>query len=201
MKLAIPYLAGLLLLSLAVTNWFAVMLVAPQPAETPDIVRAGDIRIDTATGVRLYRNEPFTGTAVTHHASGTLARSETYVAGRRQGELQMWFSNGQIAYTAHYEKGRRIGLATSWWRNGNRRSETRYVDDRADGVSWHWYRTGEKYKRFSFANGVPTGLQKAWRLNGKLYSNFEYRNGRAYGLRNANLCVELEDEELPLPTT
>jgi hypothetical protein len=44
--------------------------------------------------------------------------------------------------------------------------------------------------------GQPVGLQQGWRKNGKLYTNFEYRNGRAYGLRNANLCVELEDENL-----
>ncbi|MEL6868802.1 MAG: toxin-antitoxin system YwqK family antitoxin [Pseudomonadota bacterium] len=201
MRFTTPQLMSVLLFLLGVTNWFVIALVDPQVDAQVTTVDASQIHIDKTTGERRYRNEVFTGTAVTRYPSGTLATSESFEDGRRHGAFSMWFENGQIAYASTYQRGRRSGVASSWWDNGNRRSETYYVDDRPHGVAWHWYRTGEKYKRFSFDNGAPTGLQQAWRLNGKLYSNFEYRNGRAYGLRNANLCVELDDEVLPLPTT
>ena len=201
MRLASPHLLSLLLFALGTGNWLAILLLAPHEDSAPVSVDASRVHIDVDTGLRLYRNTAFPGTAVTRYPSGSLAKSESFVDGRRHGEFSMWFSDGQIAYSARYESGRRSGLATSWWRNGNKRSETFYVDDRADGVAWHWYRTGEKFKRYNFRHGEPTGLQQAWRMNGKLYSNFESRNGRAFGLRNANLCVELDDEALPLPTT
>ena len=68
------------------------------------------------------------------------------------------------------------------------------ADDAPDGAAWQWYRTGEPFKRLRYQLGAPVGLQQGWRRNGKLFSNFEIRNGRAFGLRNANLCMELDDE-------
>lgn len=45
-------------------------------------------------------------------------------------------------------------------------------------------------------NGREEGMQKAWRENGKIYNNYEAKNGRIFGLKRANLCYELENEEV-----
>ncbi|MEO0574541.1 MAG: toxin-antitoxin system YwqK family antitoxin [Pseudomonadota bacterium] len=165
-------------------------------ASQPTTVDATRIVIERSTGDRTLDGRAYSGTAITHFPNGDLAKSEQFVDGRREGVLRMWFANGNLAFESRYRKGRRMGATVSWWANGAKRSETYYADDKPDGISWHWYSTGAPYKRYSYAAGQPVGLQKAWRKNGKLYSNFEYRNGRAYGLRNANLCVELNDEQI-----
>tara|TARA_R110002049_G_scaffold25557_7_gene89668 strand:+ start:1577 stop:2146 length:570 start_codon:yes stop_codon:yes gene_type:complete len=168
--------------------------------EVPALVTVSldELRIDPSSGDRIYNGLPFTGLAVQRRGDGQLASEEPFKNGRRHGLLRRWFDNGELAFESAYERGRRDGMTRSWWRNGNIRSKTMYVEDKANGIAWRWYRDGEKFKRYSFSAGVPSGIQQAWRRNGKLFSNFEYRNGRAYGLRNANLCVELENETVAI---
>jgi len=168
------------------------VLAIPQVAVVVDIA---ELTINSRTGDREYDNKPFTGEARSYFADGRLERAEQYVAGRRHGYLRMWHENSQPAFESNYRAGRREGSTTSWWSNGNTRTRTEYLDDKPHGVAWSWYRGGEKFKRYNYVAGEPAGLQQGWRTNGKLFSNFEYRNGRTYGLRNANLCVELEDED------
>lgn len=172
----------------------ALLLAALAFASDRSVVGADAVTIDRATGLRMHQGAPFSGIAVGRHANGRLASQAQFKDGRRHGVLRRWFANGQLSFVSRYENGRRDGETRSWWRNGKPRSKSRYVNDLPDGVAWQWYRTGEKFKRMRYRLGTPTGLQQGWRQNGKLFSNFEIRNGRAYGLRNANLCVELEDE-------
>lgn len=184
---------------IGLTILLSINLVAAERIQKVPVAGSVDatrIIIDRKTGDRTLDGQPFTGTALTHFPNGAIARSEQFANGRRDGLLRMWFANGTLAFESRYREGRRAGSTTSWWSNGIKRSETYYADDKPDGIVWHWYRNGAQFKRHSYAAGVPVGLQKAWRKNGKLYSNFEYRNGRTYGLRNANLCMELNDEEI-----
>ncbi|AFU99256.1 toxin-antitoxin system YwqK family antitoxin [Simiduia agarivorans] len=147
-------------------------------------------------GLRLYRDRPFTGTAVSYHDNGALRSAQQFREGRRHGYLREWFEEGQLAFDASFARGERHGLMKSWWRNGNPRSSSFYLHNQLDGESLHWYRTGEKFKRLYYRQGKPEGLQQGWRQNGKLFSNYEYRNGRLYGLNKANLCVELNNEDI-----
>ncbi len=165
-------------------------------AAHPVTVDASLLDIDQRTGLRNVDDVVFTGVAITKHQNGQRLTEEPFVDGRRHGTLRRWFADGQLAFSSVYVDGRREGETQSWWQNGHRRSQSFYVDDQPHGAALSWYRSGEKSKRYNYVAGQPVGLQQGWRKNGKLYTNFEYRNGRAYGLRNANLCVELEDENL-----
>lgn len=167
-----------------------------RPTQGPVVVAPSEVTISRDTGLRMWRGQPLTGEVQAFHSNGTLARIEPFVDGRRQGNMRTWFADGTLAYSAIHHRGRRNGVTTSWWDSGQMRSQTTYVDDQPHGIALSWYRTGEKLKRLNYAMGQPVGVQQGWRANGKLFSNFEYRGGRAYGLRNANLCVELEDEAI-----
>ncbi|MFK7889123.1 MAG: toxin-antitoxin system YwqK family antitoxin [Gammaproteobacteria bacterium] len=171
-------------------------LISVATSVGPAVVDVQTLVIERKTGLRTVDGRVFTGVAIRVHGNGERVSEEPFVDGRRHGTLRRWFPDGQPAFSSSYVNGRRDGVTRSWWRSGNLRSETSYSDDRAHGVALSWYRDGHKYKRFNYVAGEPVGLQQGWRKNGKLFSNFEYRNGRAYGLRNANLCVELEDENL-----
>jgi len=164
-------------------------------ALTDSLVATEEINL-SKNGIRLYRDLPFTGTAVSHHENGTRRSEEQFKEGRRSGYLREWFDNGTLAYEAEFLAGERHGQIKSWWRNGNPRSSSFFQRNVIDGESLHWYRTGELFKRLYFNQGKPEGLQQGWRLNGKLFSNYEYRDGRVYGLNKANLCVELKNEEI-----
>lgn len=184
-------LTTLILSTAATGHWCLKQLRA---AGNPIDLR--ELGIARNTGLRMRNGNPFTGEAIAQHPNGQRSKSEQFQAGRRHGHVQHWFEDGSLAFTATFEHGKRHGESSSWWRNGNQRSLTRYVQGYKDGEALQWYRGGELFKRMQYEAGQPKGLQQGWRKNGKLFSNFEYRNGRAYGLRNANLCVELEDEAL-----
>ena len=169
---------------------------SPSVERSALFVAAEELSIDARNGLRVLDGWPFTGVAIQEASDGQIISEEPYQRGRRNGTLRRWFDNGQLAFASEYEKGRREGVTISWWRNGMARSFTRYDNDRPDGVALQWYRGGQRFKRLNYEDGRPVGLQQGWRQNGKLFSNFEFRGGRIYGLRNANLCVELSDEEL-----
>ncbi|MDO6711680.1 MULTISPECIES: toxin-antitoxin system YwqK family antitoxin [Aliiglaciecola] len=160
---------------------------------TPLVIEKSEISINSQ-GQRVYQDEPFNGDMVSYHPSGSIATSDQFVNGRRQGHARKWFENGTLGYESHYVSGKRDGDTKTWWINGNPRSHFVYVNGKAEGTAWRWYRNGAKFKKFNYLAGKPIGLQQAWRLNGKLFSNFEYKNGRIYGLRKANNCVGVEDE-------
>ena len=187
---------GLIAVGVAVATIIASTSSVPVGATAARSVPLAAVSIARETGLRVVDGVAFTGRAVERFANGRLAREEVFVDGRRHGVLRRWFPDGQIAYEAWYEAGRRHGVAQSWWHDGTLRSSTPYRNDAVHGVAWQWYDDGQPYKRGHYAQGQPTGLQQGWRRNGALFSNFEYRNGRAYGLRNANLCVEVDDEQV-----
>ncbi len=82
--------------------------------------------------------------------------------------------------------------------NGNLRSEYSYLAGALHGLQKDWYKSGEKFRERNLTDGKELGMQKAWRKNGKIYNNYEAKDGRIYGLRKANLCYELEEENVVL---
>lgn len=76
------------------------------------------------------------------------------------------------------------------------RSESSFTEGIAHGTQRQWYKSGALFKEINLVEGKEEGMQKAWRENGKIYNNYQARNGRIYGLKRANLCYELDDEEV-----
>lgn len=167
----------------------AATIAKPEPL----VVDAASLSIDPSRGVRIHDGRPFTGIAEKRNPGGSLAESDSFVDGLRDGHSRVWFVDGTLAYETYFERGLRQGTSRTWWSNGNLRSETKFVADRQEGEARAWYITGEKYQRHFYAGGIPTGLQRAWRKNGELYENFEIRNGRSYGMRNSKICVEVTE--------
>lgn len=160
------------------------------------LVNKKDIVISNTTGLRLFKGEPYSGDVVVYYPSGKLAKRSSYKLGLRHGFLKQWFTNGVLSFSAEYIEGVLNGITQSWWNNGNTRSISPFLNGKVHGYTSQWYATGEKFKKMHYKQGKEVGLQQAWRRNGKLYSNYEYVNGRIFGLKRANMCVELESEQI-----
>ena len=153
-----------------------------------------------ASGEAYFQGIPFTGVAYRCYANEQLAESMKFVEGKRQGPTTRWYPSGQINHQATYQKNQLEGQACSWWETGQIRSEAHYRSGQLHGTLKQWYRSGAPFKELQYSHGQESGLQKAWRENGKLYANYEVRNGRTYGLRRANLCYQLNDEQVQFST-
>jgi antitoxin component YwqK of YwqJK toxin-antitoxin module len=164
------------------------------PETTKTIVNKRDIVLSNTSGLRLYKDQPYTGQVATYYASGQIAKLSDYQSGLRHGSLQQWFNDGTLGFKAEYIDGILHGASKSWWGNGRLRSSSYFHQGKVHGESMQWYASGEMFKKMNYKHGKEVGLQQAWRRNGKLFSNYEYVNGRIFGLKRANMCVELKDE-------
>lgn len=168
-------------------------------SKIPTSIDAGEVDADRlsrdAAGLFVLGGALFTGTLVEQEA-GALVERSAYVDGRRHGLSERWHPDGTMGYRATYRDGRRHGTVETWWPGGARRSEAYYVRGVADGVQREWYRSGAPFKELHLVEGREEGLQRAWRENGALYANYEARDGRIYGLKRANLCYELDGEQI-----
>jgi len=159
-------------------------------------VATEQLELHANEGMYFYKDLPFTGLAQTHDAAGVLVEETTFEAGKREGYRQKWYGNGQLSYRAHYVQGRLDGTTHTWWIDGQMRSESSFTEGVSHGTQRQWYKSGALFKEINLVGGKEEGMQKAWRENGKLYNNYQARNGRIYGLKRANLCYELDDEEV-----
>ncbi len=160
------------------------------------IVTADSLLLNPNKGLIYYQGKPFTGTSVSYFKNGQQAKRIDYVNGKKQGFYKKWFVDGLLSFESQYVNGKQHGLTSTWWSNGNLRSESNYVAGIPDGVQKQWYKSGAKFKVIHLSRGKEEGLQQSWRENGKLYNNYEAKNGRIFGLKRANLCYELDNEQI-----
>lgn len=163
---------------------------------TPDvIIDKSSLVLDANKGLFLWKDQPFTGIS-TQYIDSILVEKVHYRAGKRHGSLLKWFDSGTPSYEAYYVHGRKDGICKSWWSNGNLRTHSNFKNGIAHGIQYSWYKTGEKFKEINLVEGKEQGLQRAWRKNGAIYNNYEARDGRIFGLKRANLCYEIEQEDI-----
>lgn len=178
----------------------------PQAGRNPEKVLVLDIHpdslyLDQATGVTYYKDQPFNGACLRLYANQAWQEETHYLHGRKQGLHRKWYPDGTLSFESHYQEGRLHGRVRSWWSEGHLRSESLYADGVSHGTQRQWYRSGALFKQLHLNHGKEEGLQQAWRENGTIYTNYEARNGRIFGLKRANLCYELDDEEIQATTT
>ncbi|WP_222845760.1 toxin-antitoxin system YwqK family antitoxin [Flavilitoribacter nigricans] len=154
------------------------------------------LELRPAEGLIYFRDQPFTGTSVSRYENGQIATSIAYANGKKQGPYRKWFEDGQLSFECFYRDGKKQGAAKSWWSNGKLRSASNYDRGVAHGLQEEWYSSGAKFKEIQLVYGREEGPQRAWRENGKIYNNYEAKNGRIFGLKRANLCYELDKEEI-----
>lgn len=166
------------------------------PSVSSEVVVLKDsVQLIPAKGLVFYHGKPFTGTSVLFF-NAIKIESIDYVNGKKNGWYRKWYPDGMLSFESEYKTGKQDGTSKTWWKNGQLRSESHFENSVATGVQLQWYKSGAKFKRINLANGREEGLQQSWRENGKLYNNYEAKNGRIFGLKRANLCYELEDEEV-----
>ncbi len=181
-----PALVAVALVLVGATAW-----AATRPAQ----VDRADLELRADEGRVYHQGARFTGIAV-RYDGGTLVERVAYRDGKKEGRTERWASDGTLSERATYAANRRHGTAETWWPDGTLRSESHFTDGVADGVQRQWYRSGALFKEVHLVDGQEAGLQRAWRENGVLYANYEARDGRIYGLKRANLCYELDGEQL-----
>ncbi len=164
--------------------------------ENEMVINKVELELKPNLGLMYYQNQPFNGTSVRYYSENFKVESIQFVNGKRHGIYQKWFPDGSLSFEAYYANGLQHGKAKSWWKNGNLRSEANYTNGIVNGIQKQWYKSGAKFKEMTIVNGKEEGMQKAWRENGKIYNNYEAKNGRIFGLKRANLCYQLEDENV-----
>lgn len=147
-------------------------------------------------GLVYYGNKVFTGLSVDLYSDGSIREKIEYKNGKRNGSIARWFPSGIKSYEGNYINNKLSGTILSWWANGNLRKENNFDNGKLHGIQKQWYQSGKKFKVLNINQGKEEGIQTAWRENGKIYTNYEARDGRIYGLKRANLCYQLESEEL-----
>lgn len=159
-------------------------------------VHKDSLQLKPLEGLVYYQGKIFTGKAIQFYGNGNKAASIAYAHGKKHGVYFKWFENGKLSFESNYNAGKQHGTTKTWWSNGNIRSESNFAEGVPNGMQKQWYDNGAIFKKINLVQGKEQGLQQSWRKNGKLYNNYEVKNGRIFGLKRANLCYELEDENI-----
>jgi antitoxin component YwqK of YwqJK toxin-antitoxin module len=154
------------------------------------------VSVVSKTGLAMYNGEPFSGYTIEKYPNEQLKSRTAYERGKKHGLSQKWFENGVLSFETTLKNGKIHGSNKTWWKNGHIRSESHFEEGIPHGVQRQWYQSGALFKELHLAHGVEHGMQKSWRENGKIYNNYEAKDGRIFGLKRANLCYELEDENV-----
>ncbi len=118
--------------------------------------------------------------------------------GKKEGVQRTYFPNGQLKFEESYSNNKLHGKVRRWGIEEGHQllAELNYEDGKLHGKQRKWYPSGELHKLLNLVAGKEDGMQKAFRKNGALYANYEAKNGRVFGLKRANLCYELENEQV-----
>jgi antitoxin component YwqK of YwqJK toxin-antitoxin module len=155
-----------------------------------------ELVLNQIEGKWYYKNEPFSGYAVTYYTNDTLAEKLGFVNGKRESVARQWSENGVLRIESYYKQNRLNAVYKSWWENGVLSAQSNYIDGVKQGIEKEWYASGQLAKERQLVDGQETGMQQAWLPNGTLYINYEAKNGRIFGLQRANSCYKLEDEKV-----
>ncbi|MFT5619562.1 MAG: antitoxin component YwqK of YwqJK toxin-antitoxin module [Arenicella sp.] len=172
-------------------------VVSSIDSETPSlIVRKDSLELRRNEGLVYFQSKIFTGVSVGFYPSGVKSEEISYLKGKKSGFYKKWYESGVLSFEANYSEGKLHGTSKTWWRNEKLRSQAFFHNGIGEGLQKQWYTSGAIFKEIHLKSGREEGLQKAWRENGKIYNNYEAKNGRIFGLKRANLCFQLEAEEV-----
>lgn len=133
----------------------------------------------------LYSSDgkvPFNGICVSFYDGG-LKRDEIHVkAGKRNGLMTIWHTNGQTFRTVRYENGEKHGKQTERDEEGRIRSEACFKHGIKHGLESAWYENGKKSKEANFDNGVEHGTYTEWYIDGQKRHEFHFVHGKKNGL-------------------
>lgn len=133
-----------------------------------------------------------------YFADGTLFRQVGLVNGKKEGKKLTYFQDGRLRFEETYLNNKLHGTVRRWSMVSGYQliAYLQYQSGKPHGEQKKWYNTGELHKHLHLVDGREEGLQKAFRKNGAVYANYEAKNGRVFGLKRANLCYELDNEQI-----
>lgn len=133
-----------------------------------------------------------------YFVDGTLFRQIGLVQGKKQGKQLTFFPDGRLRFEETYRDNKLHGTVRRWSLESGYQLTAllHYRSGKPHGEQKKWYQSGELHKRLHLKDGREEGLQQAFRRNGALYANYEAKNGRVFGLKRANLCYELDNEQI-----
>jgi antitoxin component YwqK of YwqJK toxin-antitoxin module len=68
--------------------------------------------------LHIYQDKPFTGLAYERFASEQLSRAVSYVNGKQDGLMLLWYPDGAPQMSAYYRDGMLNGRFLGWYQNG-----------------------------------------------------------------------------------
>ncbi len=138
------------------------------------------------------------GYVTEYFADGILFRRMGLIEGKKEGKLLTFFPDGHLRFEEYYLANKLHGTVRRWSLESSYQliALLRYKSGKPHGEQKKWYNTGELHKLLHLKEGREEGLQQAFRKNGAPYANYEAKNGRVFGLKRANLCYELDNEQI-----
>jgi antitoxin component YwqK of YwqJK toxin-antitoxin module len=110
-----------------------------QPDGAWDVFRADG----TLSAKRSFRNGLKDGEWITYDETGKKPlRHEGFVAGKRDGEVKVWFPNGQLKQQIAFKDDQPHGMAREWDESGKKIGEVTYTDGKLDGTRTLWQKDG-----------------------------------------------------------
>lgn len=159
-----------------------------------------DVFLDRSTSLWQFISDTslVSGFVYERYPNDTLQKIFGVYAGKKEGQLKAYFSNGKVKYTESYQNNKLDGELKRWSQEGNDQllAQLYYKNGKLHGQQKKWFPTGELHVLMNMNMGKEEGLQQAYRKNGVLYANYEAREGRTFGLKRSNLCYELDNEQV-----
>lgn len=163
------------------------------------VVDKTNSELELINGVLHYQKNPFNGLLVSKYDDASFRIKLHYVAGRKDGFEQQWYSNGALSQSRMYAQGIKIGNHLGWWEDGTQKFDYHFNEEGAyDGSRKEWYKNGQLIRDFNYVNGKEIGSQRMWTDIGKIRANYEVKNGERFGLIGLKKCytVKTDSNEL-----
>ncbi|NND34704.1 MAG: hypothetical protein HKN76_19110 [Saprospiraceae bacterium] len=170
-----------------------------RPTSIPAIEIAKELlQLNAIEGMWYWNGAPFSGYAIDKYPNHILSERTGFLLGKKEGVSKKWHVDGTLKKQAIYRANRLHGIVSVWSPGPENTlvSESNFVEGVRHGLQRRWYTSGQIQRSVHLNMGLEEGLQQAWLENGKIYVNYEAKNGRTFGLKKANLCYELENENI-----
>ena len=132
-----------------------------------------------STAVPIGHEGPFT----TWWTDKQFKERGTYLAGQRNGQIDVFYKSGTLHYTGMFVLGQPDGLITTYHPDGQLASTENFDRGRLHGERSRYSATkGELVERIEYQNGIKHGVEEQWGETGRLTLQGEWTSGLPSGV-------------------
>ena len=122
--------------------------------------------------------EPFTGTWEKRDKGGTLARSESYKAGKPHGDHSRYYPDGKPRKIETFSEGEKV-RERRWFENGNLEIDAEMKNGVAYGKHTRWFEDGSLRFEAIFVEGLKwQGRVRDFKPDGTVVVDAIFENGK-----------------------